>query len=74
MEAKAVINMYETRGFNITQIKGDREFSCITNDVLPVTLNVADADDHVHEVERSIRTVKEQTRCTIQGLTLTMTT
>jgi hypothetical protein len=68
MEVKAVINLYETRGFNITRIEGDREFNCIVNDILPITLNVADADDHVHEVERSIRTIKERTRCTIQGL------
>ena len=31
-------------------------------------MNIANADDHVHEVERSIRTVKERTRCTVQGL------
>ena len=29
---------------------------------------VADADDHVAEVERSMRTIKERTRCLIQGL------
>lgn len=60
--------MYETRGFNITRGEADREFSCISNDILPILLNVANADDHVHEVERSIRTVKERTRCTVQGL------
>jgi hypothetical protein len=68
MEAQAVINMYQTRGFNISRIKADQEFSCITNDILPIPLNVADEDDHVHEVERSIRTIKERTRCTVQGL------
>ncbi len=68
METKAVINLYETRGFNITRVEGDREFCCIENELLPVALNTADKDDHVHEVERSIRTVKERTRCTVQGL------
>jgi hypothetical protein len=68
METQAVINMYKARGFNISRVEADREFFCITNDILPTTLNVADADDHVHEVERSIRTVKERTRCTVQGL------
>jgi hypothetical protein len=68
LEAQAVINMYEARGFNITRVEADREFSCITNDILPIALNIADADDHVHEVEWSICTVKERTRCTIQGL------
>ena len=68
MELRAIINLYQTRGFNILRIEADREFACITNDLLPTPLNVADADDHVHEVERSIRTVKERTRCTLQGL------
>jgi hypothetical protein len=60
--------MYETRGFNVTRVKGDQEFSCITQELLPTPINIADTDDHVHEVERSIRTIKERTRCLIQGL------
>jgi hypothetical protein len=68
MEAQAVINMYQARGFNITRLEADQEFSCIVNDVLPIDLNIADADDHVPEVERVIRTIKERTRCTIHGL------
>jgi hypothetical protein len=36
--------------------------------MLPIPLNVADADDHVAEVERSIRIIKERTRCLVQGL------
>jgi hypothetical protein len=68
MEAKAVINMHETRGFNISRIEADGEFNCISNDILPLPLIIADADDHVHEVERSTRTIKERTRCTVQGL------
>jgi phospholipid N-methyltransferase len=65
---KAVINLYETRGFTITRVEGDREFSCIRNDFLPTPVNIADADDHVAKVKRSIRTVKERMRCLIQGL------
>jgi hypothetical protein len=68
LETQAVIGMYQARGFTIARVEADREFKCITNDLLPIDLNVADADDHVHEVERSIRTVKERTRCRIQGL------
>ena len=68
METRAILHLYATRGFIISRIEGDREFSCIVNDVLPTALNVADADDHVHEVERSIRTIKERVRCTVQGL------
>jgi hypothetical protein len=68
METKAIINLYETRGFKVTRVEGDQEFSCIEADILPTPLNIADADDHVPEVERSIRTIKERTRCLVQGL------
>jgi hypothetical protein len=52
IETQAVLNMYEARAFNITRVEGDREFVCITNDILPIQLNAANANDHVHEVER----------------------
>jgi hypothetical protein len=67
-ETQTVINFYKARGFTITRVEADQEFSCIENELLPTPLNVADADDHVAEVERSIRTIKERTRCLVQGL------
>jgi hypothetical protein len=67
VETQAVLNMYKAQGFNITRVEGDREFVCITKDILPIQLNAANADDHVHEVERSIRTAKECRRCAVQG-------
>jgi len=67
-ETKAVTLLYETQGFKIPDIHADKEFACITNDMLPTRLNIADADDHAPEVERSIRTMKERIRCTIHGL------
>jgi hypothetical protein len=42
METRAIVGMYEGRGFNVTRLEADQEFKCITN------------GDHVHEVERSI--------------------
>jgi hypothetical protein len=68
METRAIVGMYEGQGFNVTRLEADQEFKCITNGVIPTILNVADVDDHVHEVERSIRTIKERTRYTVQGL------
>ena len=68
MEAKAILNLYETRSFTTSRLEGDREFACITNEILPAVLTVADTDNHVHEVERSIRTIKELVHCTVQGL------
>jgi hypothetical protein len=64
----AIINLYVARGFTITRVEGDWEFSCITNDSLPTPVNIADAGDHVAKVERSIRTIKERTRCIIHCL------
>jgi hypothetical protein len=68
MEARAVTDLYEARAFNISRIEADQEFRCITNDLLPIPVNVAAADDHVAKVEQCIRTVKERMRCTVQGL------
>jgi hypothetical protein len=51
METQVVINMCETRGFTVTRVEGDQEFACIANKILPTPINIADADDHVHEVE-----------------------
>ena len=68
-EAREPFNLYQTCGFTVTRIEGDQEFTCIiTKDILLIPTNIADADDHVSEVERSIRTVKETTRCLIRGL------
>jgi hypothetical protein len=68
VETQAVIKLYKTRGFTVTRVEGDQDFSCLPNDLLPTPLNIADADDHVAEVERSIRTIKERVRCLVQGL------
>jgi hypothetical protein len=65
METLAVVNMYEAGGFNVTRLQAAQEFKCIADDVLPINLNVADADDHGQDVESSIRTIKERTRCTV---------
>jgi hypothetical protein len=62
-ETQAVIRLYEARGLTVSRVEGDREFTCIENELLPTSLNVTDADDHVAQVERSIRTIKERVRC-----------
>ncbi|KAG7372416.1 reverse transcriptase RNA-dependent DNA polymerase [Nitzschia inconspicua] len=60
--------MYENRGFTVTDIHTDNEFECLRADVAPIVLNVTDADDHVGEVERSIRTIKERVRAAVNGM------
>ncbi len=67
-ETKQVIELYEQRGFQIMDIHADNESECIRHDIRPIELDTVPVDEHVGEIERSIRTTKERTRCTIHGL------
>ena len=60
--------MYHSRGIHVNQINNDNEFECIRNDILPINLKVITAEEHIGDVERSIRTLKEGTRCDVQRL------
>jgi hypothetical protein len=57
-------NIYETRGFQITDVHGDNEFDIkrVKEFLLPATLHIYGKDEHVGIIERLIRTVKEQCR------------
>ena len=59
-EVSTVLRFYHSRGFLIPDIHCDHEFDCIKNDILPCQLNITPKDDHVGEIERSIRTIKER--------------
>ena len=65
---KKCINVYHTRGLTVDSVNSDNEFGCIRDDILPTNLNMVAADEHVGDVERSIRTVKEGTRCHVHRL------
>ena len=65
---KRVIDLYHARCIHVHQINTDNEFECIKNDTLPTNLNVVAAEEHVGEIERSIRKMKEGTRCNVQRL------
>ena len=59
-----VINMYACGGFQVTTAMMDRAFAGL-HDVcnqLQVTLNTTSRDEHVGDVERYIRTIKERMR------------
>ena len=58
-ETERVIKLYNKRGFRVTGIHADQEFSCLEDDI--DTLQLVPADEHVNDVERSIRTVKQRT-------------
>ena len=65
---KRIINMYHARGLRVTQINTDNEFACIREQIRPTNLNMVAAGEHVSNVERSIRTIKEGTRCHMRRL------
>ncbi len=68
---KNVHRAYLQRGFCITAVHADLEFECCRGTIatdLQARLNTAGEDEHVPEVERCIRTVKERTRCTYNCL------
>ena len=60
--------IYRKRGFRVIRVHADNEFESLRGDLLadpqhPVDLNTASNDEHVPEIERYIRTVKERARC-----------
>jgi hypothetical protein len=59
-----IINVYTTRGFTITWILTDRAFEHLRPvlERLNVHLNTTSANEHVPEVERFIRVIKERVR------------
>ena len=65
---KKVIQIYSVRGFIVKHIHADNEFECIKNEFNGVSVNVCGENEHVPEVERSIRTMKERVRCSTHAL------
>ena len=65
---KKVLNTYHTRGFDVLNLHADMEFECIKNEMMAVIMNLNASDDHVGEVERSIRTIKERVRADVHGM------
>jgi hypothetical protein len=63
---KAMHNYYLQRGFQIVFIKGDGEFKPIEEKVYELygapKLNLSSANEHVPEIERKIRVIKERVR------------
>ena len=60
-----VLRHYNKGGFNITTIHCDREFKSImdrVSDGMDVTMNYANPGDHVPEIERNNRLLKERIR------------
>ena len=63
---RAVIHLYEQHGFRVTSIMADPEFEPLRA-AFP-QLNTCGADEHVPEIERFIRTVKDRVRSVYYSL------
>ena len=59
---------YTKRGFEVVDVHADKEFECLREGLGNVSLEVCGPDEHVPEVERSIRTMKETMQATAHGL------
>ena len=62
-----VVKLYALRGFVVNMIMLDMEFESVKDHVL-VEVNTTAAREHVGEIERYVRTVKERCRATISDL------
>jgi hypothetical protein len=62
--------LYMKRGFRLNHMLMDGQFESIRGDLslMQIELNCVSADEHVPEIERHIRTVKERCRCVYNTL------
>ena len=65
-----IIDTYHGRGFKVKHVLGDRQFECIRShmELQGINLNITGRDEHVPEIERFIRTVKERARAVVNTL------
>ena len=61
---RQIHSQYAKRGFKITHAHMDGQFEPLRAELakMKISLNTASNDEHVPEVERYIRTIKERTR------------
>ena len=57
-----VIQFYRRSGYNIQTALMDREFSSVQSECPNLPINTCASNEHVPEIERAIRTVKERAR------------
>jgi hypothetical protein len=70
---KNVLAIYKNRGFCMETAMMDGEFASLKANILElgVSLNITSANEHVPEIERRIRVLKERTRATRHTLPFT---
>jgi hypothetical protein len=67
---KHVYDLCKARGLHVTGVFGDGQFECLRPGIteLGAALNVAAPEEHVPDVERYIRTIKERARAIVNTL------
>ena len=61
---KGILGLYAMRGFKVTIIMADNQFESMRGDIadMGALLNIVSTDEHVPEIERYNRTIKEHVR------------
>ena len=67
-QPKRVINVYNIREIAVDQVDADNEFEVLIEELRPLPVNIVGAGEHIGDIERLNRTVKERTRCHIYML------
>lgn len=65
---KKVLNLYRRGGFIVRVILMDMEFESLSDVLELVQVNTTAAREHVSDIERDIRTIKDRARCTVAAL------
>ena len=65
-----VIEIYHSRGFKVVAVHGDGEFDMdsLRAKIMPADLEINGRDEHDGVIERSVRTVKDRSRCICHSL------
>jgi hypothetical protein len=70
---RSIARIYHRGGFRIRHALTDGAFECMKGDLLGmgINLNTTSRDEHVGDIERYIRTVKERMRCSYNSVPFT---
>ena len=63
-----IVKIYARGGFTVRLVMMDMEFEKIKDDFDKVVVNTTAAREHVGEIERAIRHIKDRSRCVISDL------
>ena len=65
---KRVINLYQSWGFRVIEVKGDGQFKCLEEHFRPTHLYICAPAEHIPQVERTIQTIEGDCRTIYHGL------